>query len=146
MEHMDEAILARLARDGRMSFTDLGRSVGLSTSATQQRVRRLEQRGIITGYCAVIDPVEVGRALTAFIEIQPLGTDHDDRVPEFLTTLSQVTSCYSVAGDASYLCLAQVGSTEDLDDLLNLIRRELPVSTMTTVVLRTLFRHRPLVG
>ncbi|GAA2183914.1 Lrp/AsnC family transcriptional regulator [Brooklawnia cerclae] len=129
-----------------MSFTDLGKTVGLSTSATQQRVRRLEQRGIITGYRAVIDPTRVGRTLTAFVEIQPLGTDRDDRVPEFLATLPQVTSCYSVAGDASYLCLAQVGTTEELDDLLNLIRRELPVNTVTTVVLRTLFRHRPLVG
>ena len=73
MEQTDEQILALLSRDGRMSFTELGRKVGLSTSATQQRVRRLEQRGIITGYRADVDAAKVGRPLTAFIEIQPLS-------------------------------------------------------------------------
>ena len=67
MEPTDQQILARLSREGRMSFTELGRAVGLSTSATQQRVRRLEQRGIITGYHADVDPAAVGRALSAFI-------------------------------------------------------------------------------
>ena len=59
MEPTDQQILARLSREGRMSFTELGRAVGLSTSATQQRVRRLEQRGIITGYHADVDPDSV---------------------------------------------------------------------------------------
>lgn len=145
MEQTDREILALLSRDGRMSFTDLGREVGLSTSAAQQRVRRLEQRGVITGYRADVNPVEVDRALTAFIEIQPLNADQVDRAPEYLATLPEITSCYSVAGAASYLCLAQVGSAEALDDLLARIRRELLVKTVTTIVLRTAFRHRPLV-
>ncbi|NLA28817.1 MAG: Lrp/AsnC family transcriptional regulator [Propionibacterium sp.] len=145
MEHTDEQILALLSRDGRMSFTELGRKVGLSTSATQQRVRRLEQRGIITGYRAVIDAAKVGRPLTAFIEIQPLSISTADDAPEYFERLPQITSCYSVAGNASYLCLAQVGSAEELDELLNRIRRELSVRTVTTIVLRTAFRHRPLV-
>lgn len=146
MEQTDEQILALLSRDGRMSFTELGRQVGLSTSATQQRVRRLEQRGIITGYRADVNPVEVGRALTAFIEIQPLAMDMMDAAPAYLAGLPQLTSCYSVAGNASYLCLAQVASAEDLDTLLNQIRRDLSVRTITTIVLRTAFKHRPLVG
>lgn len=146
MEQTDQAILALLSKDGRISYTDLGREVGLSTSATQQRVRRLEQRGIITGYRAEIDPVQVGRSLSAFIEIQPLGPDPEDRVPPYLETLPQIISCFSVAGNASYLCLAQVESAEALDDLLNLIRQELAVNTVTTIVLRTIFRQRPLVS
>lgn len=145
MEPTDQQILAHLSRAGRMSFTELGRRVGLSTSAAHQRVRRLEQRGIITGYRADIDPVAVGRALSAFIEIQPLAAEHRDHAPDYLASLPQITSCYSVAGDASYLCLAQVGSAEELDELLAKIRRELAVNTVTTIVLRTAFRHRPLV-
>ena len=145
MEQTDEQILALLSRDGRMSFTELGRKVGLSTSATQQRVRRLEQRGIITGYRADVDAAKVGRPLPAFIEIQPLSAAVADSAPGYLASLPQITSCYSVAGNASYLCLAQVGSAEELDGLLNLIRRELSVRTVTTIVLRTAFRHRPLV-
>ncbi|MGB3955260.1 MAG: Lrp/AsnC family transcriptional regulator [Brooklawnia sp.] len=145
MEPTDQQILALLSRDGRMSFTELGRQVGLSTSATQQRVRRLEQRGIITGYRADIDPAEVGRALSAFIQIKPLASGFDRDASQYLATLPQITSCYSVAGDASYLCLAQVGSAEELDELLARIRRELSVNTVTTIVLRTAFKHRPLV-
>ena len=145
MEPTDQQILAHLSRAGRMSFTELGRLVGLSTSAAHQRVRRLEQRGVITGYRADIDPVAVGRALSAFIEIQPLGAEHEEQAPEYLSSLTQITSCYSVAGNASYLCLAQVGSAEELDELLARIRRELAVNTVTTIVLRTAFRHRPLV-
>ena len=145
MEPTDQQILARLSREGRMSFTDLGRAVGLSTSATQQRVRRLEQRGIITGYHADVDPAAVGRALSAFIEIQPLAAEHQDHAPDHLSGLPQITSRYPVAGDASFLCLAQVGSAEELDELLARIRRELAVNTVTTIVLRTAFRHRPLV-
>lgn len=144
MEHTDQMILALLSRDGRMSFTELGRQVGLSTSAAQQRVRRLEQRGVITGYRADIDASQVGRGLSAFIEIQPLGSELAERAPEYLETLSEITSCYSVAGNASYLCLAQVGSAEALDELLTRIRRDLAVKTITTIVLRTMFRHRPL--
>ncbi len=145
MEHTDQMILALLSRDGRMSFTELGRRVGLSTSAAQQRVRRLEQRGIITGYRADVDPGKVDRGLTAIIEIQPRGGEHDEQAPEYLAGLPEITSCYSVAGDASYLCLAQVGTAELLDELLTRIRSDLRVTTVTTIVLRTAFKQRPLV-
>ena len=55
MEELDRKIVALLAADGRLSYTDLGRITGLSTSAAHQRVKRLEQRGLVTGYRAVID-------------------------------------------------------------------------------------------
>ena len=59
MEQLDQRILALLARDGRMSYTDIGKETGLSTSAAQQRVRRLEQRGVIKGYRAVLAEVAI---------------------------------------------------------------------------------------
>ena len=67
MESTDRQILTLLAKDGRMSYTDIGRETGLSTSAAQQRVRRLEQRGLITGYRAELSAEALGLALTAFI-------------------------------------------------------------------------------
>lgn len=146
MEQFDKSILTILSRDGRVSFTELGREVGLSTSATQQRVRRLETRGVIQGYRAEIDPVTIGRPIAAFVQLQPLGADPEDRAPEFLETLPEIISCYSIAGSASYLCFVQVESTEALDDLLNAIRSELAVNTVTTMVLRTVFRDRALIG
>jgi Lrp/AsnC family transcriptional regulator, leucine-responsive regulatory protein len=64
MEEINRKIISVLARDGRMSFTELARETGLSVSAAQQRVRRLEQRGVIRGYAALIDPAG-GRQLAA---------------------------------------------------------------------------------
>lgn len=75
---MDVRILALLGADGRMSYADLARETGLSTSAVHQRVRRLEQRGVITGYRAVINPRSVGLSLTALIDLTPL----DPSAPE----------------------------------------------------------------
>ena len=72
MESTDQQILALLARDGRMSYTDIGRVTGLSTSAAQQRVRRLEARGLIDGYSARLNAEALGRNLTAFIALRPL--------------------------------------------------------------------------
>lgn len=146
MESTDQKILALLSREGRMSFTDIGRETGLSTSAAQQRVRRLEQRGFITGYRARIDGKALGRSLVAFIKIMPLGQLMDDsRIVELLEQMPEITSCYSVAGDASYLCRAEIGTPEELDGLLTRIRLAQSVATSTTVVLRTMFADKPLV-
>ncbi|SPF67150.1 AsnC-type helix-turn-helix domain [Propionibacterium ruminifibrarum] len=146
MESTDQKILALLARDGRMSFTDIGRETGLSTSAAQQRVRRLEQRGFILGYRAQINSKALGRSLVAFIKIIPVSQVRDDSsVVEMLEQMSEITACYSVAGDASYLCQAEVDTPEELDDLLTRIRIAQPVATSTTIVLRTMFAGKPLV-
>ncbi len=75
MEKLDRRILSLLARDGRMSYTDIGKETGLSTSAAQQRVRRLEQRGVIKGYTAVLDPAELGLMVTAFVAIKPFDPE-----------------------------------------------------------------------
>ena len=98
MEKLDRQILALLARDGRMSYTDIGKETGLSTSAAQQRVRRLEQRGIIKGYSAVLDTSELGLMVTAFVAVKPFDPSQPDDAPDRLRHLSEVISCYSVAG------------------------------------------------
>lgn len=145
MESTDQRILALLARDGRISYTEIGRRTGLSTSAAQQRVRRLEQRGVITGYHAELDPAALGRTLTAFISIRAINPEQDEAIPGVLESIPAITSCFSVAGDASFMCVAQVGTTSDLDVLLSQLRSRANVSTVTTVVLTTIFSDRPLV-
>src|SRR3954454_19730736 len=92
-----------LAADGRMSFTDLGKETGLSTSAVHQRVKRLEQRGVIGGYGASINFREIGLPLTAFISIRPIDPSQADDSPERLSSIDEIESCYSVAGDESYI-------------------------------------------
>lgn len=145
MESTDAQILALLSRDGRMSYTDIGRETGLSTSAAQQRVRRLEQRGIITGYRAVVDPAALGKMLTAFVELRALDPADEDRIPEKITPLRDVVSCYSVAGQSSHLLMVQVGTPAELESLLGQIRNLAHVSTQTALVLSVAFADRPLV-
>lgn len=143
MEKLDRQILALLARDGRMSYTDIGKETGLSTSAAQQRVRRLEQRGVIKGYSAVLDATELGLMVTAFVAVKPFDPSQADDAPERLRHLSGIISCYSVAGDASYLLKVQVGSMADLETLLTRIRSDGKVSTHTTTVLSVPYEDRP---
>ncbi|WP_269204061.1 Lrp/AsnC family transcriptional regulator [Nocardioides sambongensis] len=84
VESIDRQILALLATDGRMSYTDLGRATGLSTSAVHQRVKRLERRGLILGYGATVNHAEIGLPLTAFISIRPIDPSQPDDCPERL--------------------------------------------------------------
>lgn len=132
-----------LAADGRMSFTDLGKATGLSTSAVHQRVRRLEQRGVILGYRAVLDAEAIGLALTAFISVKPIDPAAPDDVPERLADIAELEACHSVAGEENYILKVRVGSPTDLERLLAQIRAQAGVSTRTTVVLSTPYEARP---
>jgi Lrp/AsnC family transcriptional regulator, leucine-responsive regulatory protein len=143
VEDLDRDIVRLLATDGRMSYTDLGKATGLSTSAVLQRVRRLEQRGVIRRYAAVIDPEAVGLTLTAFVSITPLDPSQPDDSPERLAPLSEIEACHSVAGEESYILKVRVGTPGDLETLLGRIRSMANVSTRTTVVLSTPFEARP---
>jgi Lrp/AsnC family leucine-responsive transcriptional regulator len=143
MEKLDRRILALLARDGRMSYTDIGKETGLSTSAAQQRVRRLEQRGVIKGYTAILDSAELGLMVTAFVAIKPFDPEQADDAPERLEDIEEIISCYSVAGDASYLLKVQVQSMTHLEALLARIRSAGKVSTHTTTVLSIPYEDRP---
>ena len=144
MEEIDRQILGLLARDGRMSFTDLGKATGLSTSAVHQRVRRLEQRGVSRGYAAVIDAEAVGLSLTAFISVTPLDQAAPDDVPDRLAELPEIEACHSVAGEENYILKVRVSTPGALEQLLARIRAAASVSTRTTIVLSTPYESRPL--
>ena len=143
METLDQRILALLARDGRMSYTDIGKETGLSTSAAQQRVRRLEQRRVIKGYRAVLESSELGLLVTAFVSIKPFDPGQPDDAPDRLQHINEIISCYSVAGEHSYLLKVQVPSMGDLESLLTRIRAYGKVSIHTTTVLSTPYEDRP---
>ncbi|MGH3327777.1 MAG: Lrp/AsnC family transcriptional regulator [Streptomycetales bacterium] len=143
MEDLDRHIVQLLAKDGRMSYTDLGRATGLSTSAAHQRVRRLEQRGIIRGYTAVLDPDALDLPLMAFISIKPFDPSAPDDTPDRLAHLPEIEACYSVAGEENYILKVRVGAPSDLERLLTSIRSVANVSTRTTIVLSTSYESRP---
>jgi Lrp/AsnC family transcriptional regulator, leucine-responsive regulatory protein len=140
---LDRQIVRLLGQDGRMSFTDLSRATGLSTSAVHQRVRRLEARGVIRGYAAVVDPEAVGLPLTAFISIRPIDPSAPDDSPERLAGIPEIEACHSVAGEESYILKVRVPTPTALEGLLARIRAAANVSTRTTVVLSTPFESRP---
>jgi len=143
VEEINAAIISLLASDGRMSFTELARRTGLSVSAAQQRVRRLEERGVIKGYAAIINADEIGLPLTAFVSIKAFDPAAPDDAPERLAYLTAIEACHSVAGDESYILKVRVASPRELEDLLQEIRAAANVSTHTTIVLSTPFENRP---
>ena len=120
--------------------------VGLSVSAVHQRVRRLEQRGVIRGYSAQIDGEQIGLPLTAFVSLTPIDPAAPDDYPQRLAGLPEIEACHSVAGVESYIVKVRVASPSALEALLAQIRTTANVSTRTTVVLSTPFEDRPGAG
>jgi Lrp/AsnC family leucine-responsive transcriptional regulator len=143
VEDLDREIVRLLTQDGRCSFTDLAKVTGLSVSAVHQRVRRLEKRGAVKGYRAVVDADQVGLPLTAFVSIKPIDPAAPDDAPVRLEHLSQIEACHSVAGEESYILKVRVADPAGLEALLQEIRAAANVSTRTTVVLSTPFEGRP---
>lgn len=144
-DSVDRAILAEVSRDGRATLSQLSDAVGLSVSAVQSRLKRLETRGVVTGYRAILDPEQVGTPLSAFIEITPLDPAQPDNAPELLEHLEAIEACHSIAGAASYMLFVRVPSPRALEELVRDIRTEANVSTRTTVVLQTYYEHRPII-
>ncbi|MEW2359985.1 Lrp/AsnC family transcriptional regulator [Spirillospora sp. NPDC029432] len=142
MEEIDRQIMALLADDGRMSFTDLAKETGLSVSAVHQRVRRLQKRGVIKGFTALLDNEQIGLPLTAFVSIKPIDPAAPDDAPERLAGLAAIEACHSVAGEESYILKVRVNSPNELEDLLQQIRAAANVATRTTVVLSTPWENR----
>jgi Lrp/AsnC family transcriptional regulator, leucine-responsive regulatory protein len=142
VEEIDRKIVSLLARNGRMSFTELARQAGLSVSAVHQRVRRLEQEGVIKGYVALFDHDDIGLPLTAFVSIKPFDAAAPDDVPSRLEHLAAIEACHSVAGEENYILKVRA-SPVALEELLQQIRTQGGVSTRTTVVLSTPFENRP---
>jgi Lrp/AsnC family leucine-responsive transcriptional regulator len=106
-------------------------------------VRRLEKRGVIRGYSAVVDADEVGLSLTAFVSIKPIDPSAPDDAPDRLAHLNAIEACHSVAGDESYILKVRVANPAALETLLQEIRAAANVSTRTTVVLSTPYEGRP---
>ncbi|GEK85348.1 Lrp/AsnC family transcriptional regulator [Microbacterium aerolatum] len=141
---VDRRIIAEISRDARATLAQLSDAVGLSTSAVQSRLRRLESRGVIIGYRPMLDAEALGKPLSAFIEITPLDPGQPDNAPELLEHLVEIEACHSIAGDASYMLFVRVASPRALEQLVGDIRGIANVSTRTTVVLQTYYENRPI--
>lgn len=146
LDEIDRILLRELVADGRATLAHLAAGAGLSVSAVQSRVRRLEARGVIGGYTARVDPAAVGQLLSAFVAITPLDPSQPDDAPARLEHIAEIESCQSVAGEDSYLLLVHVESARALESLLQQIRTAANVATRSTIILQTFYsgrRHIP---
>lgn len=144
-DDVDREIVRELTRDGRATLAHLSEVVGLSVSAVQARLKRLEADGTIIGYRAIVDAEALGRPLAAFVEITPLDPAQPDNAPELLEHLDAIEACHSIAGDAAYMLFVRVATPRALEELIREIRQAASVNTRTTVVLQSFYEHRPLV-
>ncbi|MEJ7900302.1 MAG: Lrp/AsnC family transcriptional regulator [Thermomicrobiales bacterium] len=118
IDTLDERILSELQTNGRLTMKALAERVGLSSPAMIERVRRLEERGVLAGYRAVVDPSAIGRPLTALISID-LDRRHHDVFLNRLRSEPSVESCHRITGEHSYLVKVHVSSTEELELLVD---------------------------
>lgn len=141
-DKIDRRIAASLVDDGRSTLKDLAGKTGLSVSAVQARVRKLEADGVISGYSAQVDPRALGLPLAAFIALTPLDPDHEYDIPDHLSDLSEIEACHSVAGEASFVLFVRVATPTALEELIREIRRRSKATTTTTVVLQSFYEER----
>jgi Lrp/AsnC family transcriptional regulator, leucine-responsive regulatory protein len=144
LDDRDLAILTALQNDARATYADVGAAVGLSASAVHDRVRKLEQQGVIRGYRAVLNPEAIGLFVTALIAVTPLDPHQPDDLPARVREFPEVEDCYSVAGEANYVLKVRTRTTGDLEDLIRRLREKAGVTTNTTIALSIPFEDRPL--
>ncbi len=108
----DRQLASLLVADGRATLKSLATASGLSVSAVQARVRRLEHDGVISGYSADIDPEALGLPLAAIISLTPRDPEHEYDLPHRIGDLTEIESCHSVAGDDSFVLFVRVSTPE----------------------------------
>ena len=142
MDDLDRRILGALEGDARLTYSDIGKRVGLAASSVHDRVRKLEKKGVIRGYRAEIDLEKVDLPITAFVSLAMRPTSPHN-IPAKISEFPLVESCFSVAGDNSYALIVRAPTTKDLEELLDALRAKLEVVTKSTIVLSTPFERRP---
>jgi Lrp/AsnC family leucine-responsive transcriptional regulator len=114
----DRLILDELQREGRVTFAELGRRVGLSPPAVAERVQRLEDDGTILGYGALVDPRAVGYSLSAIIRVRP-APDRLKTVADVARKTAEVVECHRVTGDDCYVMKAHLRDVEHLEEVID---------------------------
>jgi Lrp/AsnC family leucine-responsive transcriptional regulator len=133
LDATDRRIIGELVADARVSFAELGRRVSLSPPAVAERVRGLEEAGVITGYHAEIDPRAVGYQLTALVRVKP-APGQLPRIPEVAAEMPQVGECHRITGeDCFYLTL----HLRSIDELAGLLDRFLVFGATTTSIINS---------
>jgi len=140
MDATDHRLVELLQENGRATQLQLAREVGLSQPAVAERIRKLEARGIIRGYCARVDAVALGKDVLAFIGVSIEHPRHFDAFTARVLALTDVLECHRVAGEDSFLLKVRTENTRTLDELLVKTLRIIPgvTRTQTTIVLASM--------
>lgn len=133
LDALDARLLRTLGADARISMAELARSVGLSAPSVSERVRRLEEAGVIEGYCVKVNPRALGRPLAAWLRIRPIPGQLK-KVAEILRGLPAITECDRVTGEDCFIARAYVASIEDLEALVDEI---IPFATTNTAIIQS---------
>ena len=139
IDEMDRRILSLLQQDARLPNAEIARRVGMAPSATLERLRKLEERGVILGYECRVDPKKLGLGLTAFIFVRSTDSGEHE-TGERLKQNPNVLEVHHIAGEDCYLVKVRAADAEDLGRMLRADFKSLPHlhSTRTTIVLGTL--------
>lgn len=145
LDRIDTRLVELLQADGRRPYAELGAEVGISGPSAHDRVKKLEARGIITGYAAVVAPEAVGYGVLAFTWLtQAPGAKADDLTGDF-ARIPEIEECHHIAGEADYLLKIRARDTRDLERIIHLLQATPAVfSTETDVVFSSAFERRPL--
>ncbi|HNP73509.1 MAG TPA: Lrp/AsnC family transcriptional regulator [Kouleothrix sp.] len=130
LDSINRKLLRLLQANARSSFSELGRAVGLSAPAVAERVRRLEEAGVITGYHAAVNPAKVGLELLAFMRLSEVG-ERGERVADLVRELPEVIECHRVTGSDSYILKIAAASVAHLEALID---RFNPYGQITTAL------------
>ena len=139
MDEKDWLLLNSLQNDARLPFAELARRAGMSAPSATERVRRLEDEGVITGYYAKVDPAKLGRPLEVFIRLSVLNKDYP-RFRRFLAGAEEIVECHHVSGEEAFMLRAAVASVKDLEDLIR--RLSGYGQTATSLILSTFLDRR----
>ncbi|ACZ88436.1 Lrp/AsnC family transcriptional regulator [Streptosporangium roseum] len=133
MDALDLRILAELQVDARVSFAELGRRVGLSAPAVADRVQRLEETGVITGYRAEVDPRALGFPVTVMVRIRPAIRELQ-RISKIAQEVPQIVECYRMTGDDCFYFTMHLRAVDELEPILDLFT---PYGHTTTSLIHT---------
>ncbi len=142
LDDFDRKILSILRRDGRITFTNLAQQVGLSKTPCQQRVRRLVEKGVITGFAAIVDPAKVGLDHVAFAEVK-LSDTREAALKQFnaaVRAIPEVEECHMIASSFDYLLKVRTPDIRRYRIILGEKISSLPhvASTSTFVAMETI--------
>jgi Lrp/AsnC family leucine-responsive transcriptional regulator len=134
---IDLKVVETLMASGRISFADLASLVGLSAPAVAERVRGLEHRGVIRGYAALGDPIQLGCSVTAFVAVALERPEHRAPFAELIRELPEVQECHHIAGDFDYMLKVRCAALLDLERIVGEHIKGLAgvVRTRTTIAL-----------